>query len=850
MNIQKISIVVLAVAVAAGIHGAAWRLAHEQQTPPDVKAVQSVSLSPFQAKQNPTKGDAVAPEDVAKDLEVVAGFASGVRTYSVSLGQDVIPVAASLRPRFRVVLGAWVGEDDAANQQEIEQAISLANSNKSVVALSVGNETILREERTVEELVALLKDARSKVKRNTQITTSETWDIWLKHPELADAVDYISVHILPYWEGVSAETAVEYAFARYDEVQAQFPDKKIVIGEFGWPSQGYNNKDAYADPVLQAQVLRAFIAEAARRQVEYNIIEAFDQPWKRAEGLVGAYWGIYDAAREPKFSLEGLVEQRDTLPKAIAALIIGMILTLSGLWRRGPTFGHALAYSAAANALGAGMASAAWWPFETYLTPGTAIMWGVGVLAIVPLSFITLAKVHEIAEVILGHRPRRLLKPRPLAAGVTPPKVSIQIPAYKERPEMLIETLDAVAALDYPDFEALVIINNTADETLWRPVEAHCLTLGDRFKFVNLPSVKGAKAGALNEAMAEVDPKAEILALIDADYVVSPDWLSELVSAFEDPKVALVQAPQDHRDGGESPLKSMMDWEYAGFFDIGMIQRNEDDAIVAHGTMLLIRRSAFEQVGGWQSDTIVEDTELGLRLFEAGYSAQYTNKRYGYGLLPDTFEAYRTQRHRWAYGSVQIIRKHWRHLLPGSRTLTQAQKSQYFNGWFHWLSDALGVVIAFLNLGWVPLVLALDMMVPTVAMTVPILTAFTVNIFHAVFLYRVRVKTGLGHTLAAAVAAMSLQFTVARAVYDGVVRDGLPFKRTDKGGMRKNSRGLVVGKEATLGFALAAASATLFLTNTAEVLEVKVFAATIAIQALPFLAAVVMRVVERSAPNR
>jgi hypothetical protein len=199
---------------------------------------------------------------------------------------------------------------------------------------------------------------------------------------------------------------------------------------------------------------------------------------------------------------------------------------------------------------------------------------------------------------------------------------------------------------------------------------------------------------------------------------------------------------------------------------------------------------------------------------------------------------------------VQIIRKHWRHLLPGSRTLTRAQKSQYFNGWFHWLSDALGVVIAFLNLGWVPLVLALDMMVPTVAMTVPILTAFTVNIFHAVFLYRVRVKTGLGHTLAAAVAAMSLQFTIARAVYDGVVRDGLPFKRTDKGGMRKNSRGLVVGKEATLGFALAAASATLFLTNTAEVLEVKVFAATIAIQALPFLAAVVMRVVERSAPNR
>ncbi|HEY9163129.1 MAG TPA: glycosyltransferase family 2 protein, partial [Magnetovibrio sp.] len=706
MNTKKFFIVTAAVVVAAILHAAAWRIAHEQQTPPDVKAVMSVSLSPFQAKQDPTKGAEAKPEDVARDLEVVAGFASGVRTYSVAQGQDVVALLASERPRFRVVLGAWISADDEATQKELTRAITLANSNKSVVALSVGNETLLRQERTIDEMLALLKDARRKVKRNTLVTTSETWDVWIQHPELADAVDYVSAHILPYWEGVPADAAVEYAFQRYDELQARFPDKKIVIGEFGWPSKGYNNKAAYADPILQAQVVRAFIAEAARRGVEYNIIEAIDQPWKRAEGIVGAYWGILDAKRQPKFSLEGLVAPRDTLPKATAALLLGAILTIFGLGRRNPTFGHALAYSAAANALGAGMASAAWWPFETYLTPGTAMMWGMGVLAIVPLSFITLAKVHEIAEVILGHRPRRLLKPRVLEPGVTPPKVSIQIPAYKERPEMLIETLNAVAALDYPNFEALVIINNTADETLWRPVEAHCLTLGERFKFINLPSVKGAKAGALNEAMAWVDPDAEILALIDADYVVSPEWLSELVGAFDNPKVALVQAPQDHRDGGESPFKSMMDWEYAGFFDIGMIQRNEYDAIVAHGTMLLIRRSAFEEVGGWQSDTIVEDTELGLRLFEAGYSAQYTNKRYGFGLLPDTFEAYRTQRHRWAYGSVQIIRKHWRHLLPGSRTLTSEQKSQYFNGWFHWLSDALGVVIAFLNLGWVPLVLA------------------------------------------------------------------------------------------------------------------------------------------------
>ncbi|OFX12778.1 MAG: hypothetical protein A2516_08000, partial [Alphaproteobacteria bacterium RIFOXYD12_FULL_60_8] len=833
-----------AVVMAALAHAAIWYYARAAATPPDIKAVQSVSFSPFRADQDPEGGDVASPENVIFDLEKVAAFSNGVRTYTVAKGLDIVPVEASLRPKFRVVLGAWLNSFEDQNKVEVDRAIELANNNKSVIALTVGNESILRKDQTVETLTATLKDVRKRVKRNTLVTTAETWDVWLANPELADAVDYISVHILPYWEGISADVAVAYTFERFDEVQAKFPDKWVVISEFGWPSRGYNNKDAYADPLIQAKVIRDFIAEANKREIEYNIVEAFDQPWKSVEGLVGAYWGILDAERMPKFSLEGLIQPRDTLPKATAALIFGAFMSLLGLLRRGPTFGHALAYSAAANALGAGLASAAWWPFETYLTVGTAIMWGTGALAIVPLTIITLSKVHEIAEVILGHRPIRLLKPKPLPEGAKAPMVSIQIPAYKERPEMLIETLNAVAALDYPNFEALMIINNTPDEALWRPVEAHCLTLGPRFKFVNIPSVKGAKAGALNEAMAVVDPSAEILALIDADYVVKPNWLSDLVGAFEDPKVALVQAPQDHRDGGESVMKGMMNWEYAGFFDIGMIQRNEDNAIVAHGTMLMVRRSAFEQVGGWHSDTIVEDTELGLRLFEAGYSAQYTNKRYGFGLLPDTFEAYRTQRHRWAYGSVQIIRKHWRHLLPSNPALTHAQKMQYATGWFQWLSDALGVLVALLNLAWVPLVLGFDMMAPTVAMTVPILTAFTVNVAHCVLLYKVRVKAGIIPTLSAALAAMSLQLTVARAVYDGVVRDGLPFLRTDKGGAKRSSSGMVVGKEALLGIGLTIAASTLILTNTAEVLEIKVFAATVAVQALPFLAAIVMRLIE------
>ena len=107
-----------------------------------------------------------------------------------------------------------------------------------------------------------------------------------------------------------------------------------------------------------------------------------------------------------------------------------------------------------------------------------------------------------------------------------------------------------------------------------------------------------------------------------------------------------------------------MNGEYAGFFDIGMVQRNEVNAIIVHGTMCLIRRAALEAAGGWSSDTICEDTDLGLTLLEAGWRAHYTNRRYGHGLLPDSFEAYKKQRHRWAYGGFQILKKHWRRFLP------------------------------------------------------------------------------------------------------------------------------------------------------------------------------------------
>jgi cellulose synthase/poly-beta-1,6-N-acetylglucosamine synthase-like glycosyltransferase len=266
-----------------------------------------------------------------------------------------------------------------------------------------------------------------------------------------------------------------------------------------------------------------------------------------------------------------------------------------------------------------------------------------------------MARIEEIATIAFGRKPVRLIGAAapPSVEGFLP-KVSIHIPAYFEPPEMLKQTLDAVSRLDYPNFECVVIINNTPDPTFWQPIQDHCRALGERFIFINAEKVQGFKAGALKIAMARTAADAEIIGIIDADYMVTPDWLKDLVPVFADPYVGLVQAPQDHRDGDRSLMHYAMNGEYAGFFDIGMVQRNEANAIIVHGTMCLIRRAAMDMAGGWAGDTICEDTDLGLAIIEQGWLTHYTNRRYGFGLLPDTYEAFKFHdriAHMWPMSS-------------------------------------------------------------------------------------------------------------------------------------------------------------------------------------------------------
>jgi exo-beta-1,3-glucanase (GH17 family)/glycosyltransferase involved in cell wall biosynthesis len=836
------------VALVICVHAGLWTLLQRQQAVANIDApLASISYSPYTRSQHPDYGDRPTAEQIRADLKILSPYTQAIRTYSSTGGGELVPAIAA-EFGLKVTLGIWIDKNEDRNEREIQAAIALARRYSNINAIVVGNETTLRAEKSIDELVRLIQ--RVKRQSPVPVTTGEIWTVWIEHPELASAVDFIAAHILPYWDGFTTTQAVDKTIEFYDKLRRVHPGKRIVIAEFGWPSAGYNMRDADPGRIEQASVLREFVSRAEAYGIDYNIIEAFDQPWKTAEGGVGMYWGLFDASRNAKFAWTGPVSDPDHAKIGAIAVLLGLLLSLPILARGAATFGEAATLAVAANAAGGWFATVfAFWQTH-YFVLGAAFALGLGILLLAPLVAIALARIEEIAVIAFGRGPRRLIAAAlPPAEGFAP-KVSVHVPAHREPPEMLKATLDAVARLDYPNFECVVVINNTPDPAFWRPIEDHCRTLGERFKFINEDNVSGYKAGALRLALAHTAADAEIIGVIDADYVVRPDWLKDLVPVFADPKVGMVQAPQDHRDGDRTVMHHAMNGEYAGFFDIGMVQRNEANAIIVHGTMCLMRRDALMSVGGWSSDTIVEDCDLGLQVLEHGWQIHYTNRRYGHGLLPDTFEAYKKQRHRWAYGGFQILRKHWRYLLPSANVLTREQKREFALGWLNWLgAESIGVAVAMLNLVWVPIVAFVGIAIPDKILTVPILAAFLVTLAHFIALYRLRVAIAPGQMIGAVVAAMSVQWTVARAVGCGLCKETLPFMRTAKGGATRKGADFPAFWEAVLGALLLVGAAVVVATNYKQIRELYVFAAVLVVQSLPFLAAVAIAVLEGSRFN-
>ncbi|HEY3310073.1 MAG TPA: glycosyltransferase [Anaerolineales bacterium] len=436
---------------------------------------------------------------------------------------------------------------------------------------------------------------------------------------------------------------------------------------------------------------------------------------------------------------------------------------------------------------------------------------------------LALAHMFESLDVICRvhwHRLFEKLEPIPGYA----PVVSLHVPAYNEPVEIVQRTLNSLSRLDYPNFEVLVLDNNTPLEETWRPLEEICRQLGPRFHCLHLDKWPGYKSGALNFAVSQTDPRAEIISIIDSDYEVAPDFLKELVPAFADPNMAFIQTPQDYSDSTSGVFSQSTYRSYKYFFEVSMPSRNERNAIIFAGTMGLIRKSVLEEIGGWDEWCITEDAEASLRILKRGYQSLYINKAYGRGLMPFNFEGLKKQRFRWCFGGIQLLKKHWEALMPwGSlvdpgNKLTLAQRYYYLVGGLGWFSDVFNLLFAlFLVLGAVFSIFSSPVQIRPLTDTILILPAIFLflHILRFLWVLRNRLKISFGMAVATMYNFFSLGWAVTLACIQGLVQREGVFLRTPKS--KTTSRTWhaihVTQWETTIGLICLLAGSLAYLTN-------------------------------------
>ena len=430
------------------------------------------------------------------------------------------------------------------------------------------------------------------------------------------------------------------------------------------------------------------------------------------------------------------------------------------------------------------------------------IIWGANFFMHMPASFVTkllllcasplllvalpsaFLRMLELYDIVCREHWKKIRHPYPHQLASDEPFVSIHVPTYSEPPDMVIETLNKLASINYGHYEVIVIDNNTKDPALWQPVEAHCAVLGDKFRFMHADGITGAKGGALNYIHKYIDPRATIVGVIDADYQVDPNFLQALIGHFGDPKVGFIQTPHDYREWKENLFLSMCYWEYKLFFHSTMVSLNELDAGITVGTMCLVRKDVLEKAGGWSEWCVTEDSELAIRIHDIGYSSIYINKTYGRGLIPDSFEGYKKQRYRWTAGPVQEFRHYTKHFIGLSK---RDSKFTLIQRIFH-LNHGLG---NFLLSFQIPLMLIgvasiASMIMHNEIIQVPFelwLTA-TISLLATpvltIVMYRVTVKANFFDIIGQAVAAKALGHVIIHSALRTAITGNAAWNRTNK----------------------------------------------------------------------
>src|ERR1700761_8467314 len=386
--------------------------------------IASVSFTPYQADQGPHDKKYPSVDQIDRDMALVSRVTDGVRTYDALNGFENIPRIAA-KYGLNVIAGAAVnGNRDGPNHDdmEISSLIDMWKHNKNVKALIVSNEQVLTNSLTPDQVIAMIKKVKDATrKRPVPVFACENATPWFQHPELVEASDFICVHILPYWDSIPADQAIDQIFKVRKMLADKYPGKPIILGEVGWPSEGPWLGGAEPSRVNQATFIRNFLNRAREEQLDepvqgipgYNVVEAFDQPWKRTDEQ--AYtWGLFDAQRNPKFQMSGpLVEIRNW--KELCAYSSFLALPIVGwfLWRRKDINAGGLIFFPLLIQATASLLVWTWGQVNhAAYDPGLRAIWYTMISMQVVLFGVILADGLEITELMFRSQWRRLIKPK------------------------------------------------------------------------------------------------------------------------------------------------------------------------------------------------------------------------------------------------------------------------------------------------------------------------------------------------------------------------------------------------------------------------------------------------------
>jgi len=334
MKISRLLLFMLMVIAVNGLFS--WLSNLPQDAGPDVPdgKISSVSFAPFREGESPLTEVFPTAEEIDEDLRLLSTETHTIRTYASTRGLTDVAAMAQ-KYGLNVIQGAWIGGMTMAeeNQAEIDQLIKVANQYPDVIKrVIVGNEVLLRGELKPEQLLQYIRQVKKAVKQ--PVSYADVWSFYIRYPEIAKEVDFFTVHILPYWEDepLKIEDTAAHIEKNYRKIRETYPDKPILIGESGWPSAGRQRGWAVPSVVNEAKFIRSLVQLANKNGFDYNIVEAFNQPWKsQLEGVVGANWGLYSADRKPVFPLTGNVTENPLWLKQL--LYAGLITLLAVGWQ-------------------------------------------------------------------------------------------------------------------------------------------------------------------------------------------------------------------------------------------------------------------------------------------------------------------------------------------------------------------------------------------------------------------------------------------------------------------------------------------------------------------------------------